>query len=187
MFMTIRNFTHLHICTALKTSHRCNTPYVFWEVPSGYVHVWAAAQPQTLTFLLSPVRCAMHLTIFASSLIFRRLSKTAENDYSLRHVYQYVCLSARLSVRMEQLASHRTDFHEIWYLSIFRKFVKKCPLHFNLTRITGTLHEDLCTFMIISRWFLLRIRNVSDKSCRENQNTHFISNNFFPKIVPFMR
>ena len=29
----------------------------------------------------------------------------------------------------------------------------------NQTRITGTLHEDLCTFMIISRSFL-RMRNV---------------------------
>jgi len=25
------------------------------------------------------------------------------------------------SVRMEQLGSHRKDFHEIWYLIIFRK------------------------------------------------------------------
>jgi len=25
------------------------------------------------------------------------------------------------------------------------------------------------------------MRNVSDKSCRENQNTHIIFNNFFPK------
>jgi len=33
-------------------------------------------------------------------------------------------------------------------------------------RIVGNLHEDLCTFMI-SRWLLRRIRNVSDKSCRE--------------------
>jgi hypothetical protein len=30
------------------------------------------------------------------------------------------------------------------------------------------------------------MRNVLDKSCRENQNTHFIFNNFFPKILPFM-
>jgi len=30
-----------------------------------------------------------------------------------------------------------------------------------------------------SRSFLLRIRNVSDKICREIQNTHFTSNHFF--------
>jgi len=34
------------------------------------------------------------------------------------------------------------------------------------------------------RSFLLRMRNVSDKSCRENQNKHFMFNNFFfSKIV----
>jgi len=37
---------------------------------------------------------------------------------------------------------------------------------------------DICTFMIISRSVLLKMRNVSDKSCRENQNTHFMFNNF---------
>jgi hypothetical protein len=30
-----------------------------------------------------------------------------------------------LSVRMEQLGSHLTVFHETWYLSIFKKSVKK--------------------------------------------------------------
>jgi hypothetical protein len=40
-----------------------------------------------------------------------------------------------------------------------------------------TLHEDLCTFMIVSRWILLR--NFSHKCCRENQNTNFMFNNFF--------
>ena len=40
---------------------------------------------------------------------------------------------------------------------------------------------------IISLSVLVRMRNVSDKSCRENQNTHFVFSDFFPKIVPFMR
>jgi len=33
--------------------------------------------------------------------------------------------------------------------------------------------------MIISRSFLLRIRNISDKPCTENPNNNFIPNNFF--------
>ena len=33
-----------------------------------------------------------------------------------------------------------------------------------------------------------RMRNVSDQSCREYQNTHFVSSNFFfSKTVQFMR
>jgi len=59
---------------------------------------------------------------------------------------------------------------------------------FKMPTITGTLHEHQDTFFIISRSVLLRMRNVSDKSCTENQNTHFVfSNIFFSKIVPFMR
>ena len=45
--------------------------------------------------------------------------------------------------------------------------------------MTGTLREDLCSFLIISHWVLLRMRIFSDESCRENQNTRFIFNNFF--------
>jgi len=43
--------------------------------------------------------------------------------------------------------------------------------------MTGTLHEDLCTIKI-SRSVLLIMRNGADKSCRENQNTRFMFNDF---------
>ena len=45
-------------------------------------------------------------------LIFRRVRKFLEATC-------HVCSS----VRMEQLGSHWTDFHEIWHLSAFRKSV----------------------------------------------------------------
>jgi hypothetical protein len=48
-----------------------------------------------------------------------------------------------------------------------------------MTRIAGTLYEDRYPFLIISSSFVLRMRSVSDKSCRENENTHFVINNFF--------
>jgi hypothetical protein len=44
-----------------------------------------------------------------------------------------------------------------------------------------TLHEDVFTFMTISLWILLRMRNVSNIICRENQNTRFMFSNFFRK------
>jgi len=53
--------------------------------------------------------------------------------------------------------------------------------------MAATLHEDLCSLMIVSRRIILRMGNVSDKSCRENQNAHFMFSNFFPKIVACMR
>jgi hypothetical protein len=44
-----------------------------------------------------------------------------------------------------------------------------------------TSYEDAFTFMTISRSVLLRMRNVTGKSCRENKTTHFTLNNFFPE------
>jgi hypothetical protein len=52
---------------------------------------------------------------------------------------------------MEQLRSHWTDFHETLYLSIFRKVVNKIQAPLKSDKNNGTLHEDLCTFVTISR------------------------------------
>jgi hypothetical protein len=42
------------------------------------------------------------------------------------------------------------------------------------------------TVLIICCLVLIRIRNISEHSCRGNQNTHFMSNNiFFSKSCPF--
>ena len=58
-------------------------------------------------------------------------------------------------------------------------------IHLNLTRITSILHEDQYTFMMIPRSFLLTMINVTDKSCRENQNTRIIFNNIYPENRAF--
>jgi hypothetical protein len=45
--------------------------------------------------------------------------------------------------------------------------------------MTGTLHEHPCTSMIVSRRIIFKMENISDKSCRENQNTHFMFSTLF--------
>jgi hypothetical protein len=45
--------------------------------------------------------------------------------------------------------------------------------------MTGTLRKDVSTFVIVSREILLRMKNISNESCRENLNTHFMFGNFF--------
>ena len=67
---------------------------------------------------------------------------------------------------------------DIW--GFFENLSRKFKLHLNRKKKAGTLHEDQHTFLIISRSFLLRMRNVSDKSCRENRNTYFVCNNSHP-------
>jgi hypothetical protein len=47
-----------------------------------------------------------------------------------------------------------------------------------------TLHEDVCTFMIYCS-VLLRMGNDADKSTTDNQNTHFMLNNFFSEKRAF--
>jgi hypothetical protein len=88
-------------------------------------------------------------------------------------------ISFVMSVRMEQLSSQWTDFYEIWYLSIFRQSCENIHFFQNPTRIMGTSHVDLCTFMIISCWILLRMRNVCDKRCRKVKTHNFTFNKVF--------
>jgi hypothetical protein len=84
-----------------------------------------------------------------------------------------VCASARPPVRIEQLGSRWTDIHKSLHLRIFRKSVENIHVSLKPDKNNGTLHEDQHTFLITSRSILLRMRNVSDESCRENQTTHF--------------
>ena len=50
-----------------------------------------------------------------------------------------------------------------------------------MTRIKVTLYEGLPTFTAASRCIILKMRNMSDKICKWNQNTHFVFGNFFLK------
>jgi hypothetical protein len=81
---------------------------------------------------------------------------------------------------MEQLGSHRTDFHEIWYLSIFGNLWGKMQVSLKSDENNGTLREEQYTFLIIFRSVLFRIRNVSDKIV-EKIKTNFVFNIFFPQ------
>ena len=49
-------------------------------------------------------------------------------------------------------------------------------------RSTERKYRTVCPPMVISRSDLCRIRNISDQSCIENQNTHFVFRNFFLRI-----
>jgi len=70
----------------------------------------------------------------------------------------------------------------------FQKSVEKIQVSLKSDKKSGTLHAaDRYTFVKVSRSVSLRMRDVSENGCGENQNTKFVFKNFFPKIVPFMR
>ena len=94
-----------------------------------------------------------------------------------------VCLPVRLPActsAWNNSAPNERIFMKFDVWRFFKNFKRKFKFHWNPTRITDTLHEDLHTFMIISRSFLLRIKNVSDRICRQNQSTHFVFYNIPP-------
>ena len=95
--------------------------------------------------------------------------------------------SSRLSVRPYGTTWLKLDGFSLNFIfATFQKSVEKIQVSLDLTRITITLNKDLRTLMIFC-YIRLRMRNISDKSCRENETTHFTFNNLFLKIVPFMR
>ena len=100
---------------------------------------------------------------------------------------------ACLCVCMEQLGSHWTNFKvatlisdkpcppplpykpcydEIWYLMILWNSFEKIQHSLKSYKNDWYFTWSLCTFKIISRWNILRLRNVFDRVCRQNQNTY---------------
>jgi len=65
---------------------------------------------------------------------------------------------------MEQLGSYWTDFHEIWYVSIFRKPVEKIQVSLTSDKNNGYF---TWTVMYNSHAVILRMRRVSEKPRRE--------------------
>jgi len=120
--------------------------------------------------------------------VFRRVLQNCEKRLLLvvpsrPSVRGFVCQS----VRKEQLGSHWTDFHEIWYLSILQKSVQTPQVTLKIEKNNGYFTWRITyTFDDISL-ISSRTKNGSDKNCRENRNTHFMFNKFLSKIVPFMR
>ena len=126
------------------------------------------------------LRCHLH-QFMSAWMIFSCVRKIAKSDYQLRH------LSIRLSTWNNSAPTKRIFMKlDIWgsFLKICRKKIQvrlqSDKSNVYVTRRPMHIYEK-------SRLILLRMRNVSDKYCRENQNTHFMFKHIFPKIVPFMR
>ena len=75
----------------------------------------------------------------------------------------------------------RTDFNSIWHLSnVLKPFgKKKFNFHQKPNKNIWYFTWRPVYITTISRLILLRMINISDSSCRENQNTKFIFTNFF--------
>jgi hypothetical protein len=109
----------------------------------------------------------VHCFSYFVSTLFHKISKSACWLY-------HVCLFSvcpHVTTRLPRRIFSKSD------ILFFGKYVERNKVWWNMTRITGTLRECVCTFVIVYRWVLLRMRDV--QSCRENENTHFVFNNYF--------
>jgi hypothetical protein len=79
------------------------------------------------------------------------------------------CLSVRFSA-WKFSASTGRNFIKLYIRVFFENLSRNFKFHYNRTRITGTLHDNQYTFLVISRLIPFRVENVSDKCCRENDN-----------------
>jgi hypothetical protein len=92
-------------------------------------------------------------------------------------IAQSDCLlcDACLSVNIEQLGSHRADFHEIWYLKVFRKSFQEVRGSLTTDKTDGTVRVDQYTFTLISRSVPPRMRNISGKILwRKSKHTFYV-------------
>jgi len=64
-------------------------------------------------------------------------------------------------------------FAKFWTVTISFVIYDDTSVHYNLTRISGLIHEDLSAFMNISNSAFPRLRNISNKICSETK-THIL-------------
>jgi hypothetical protein len=77
----------------------------------------------------------------------------------------------------------RLSLNGFWWNLVFWALVdnvsKRSKSHWVMTRIMGTLREYPCVFVIICHWILFITRHVSNKICRESENTFSVQLCFF--------
>jgi hypothetical protein len=96
------------------------------------------------------------------------------------------CTSVPLSVRTEQPGYYCTGFHKISYWSIFRKSVEKIQFSSISDKNNGYFtwrSTYICNHISLDPPYNVKCFR---QNCRGNQNTNFMFETFFLKIVPFM-
>ena len=115
-------------------------------------------------------------TLCYAELAFWAHSQKSKKKWLLASSYLSVCPFAQ---NISVPTGWNFMIFDIWVF--FENLSRKFKIHLNRAGKMGTLLEDQYIFIITSCSVLLRMRNGSDKSCRENQNTHFMFNNVVSK------
>ena len=112
------------------------------------------------------------LSVFVFIYLFTVLETIAKlRKATISFVMSFVVLYISLSVCPHEATRLPLDgFLWNWMCVFFENLSTKFVCNSNLIRITETLREDQYTCTITSPSVLLRMSNVSDKSCREKKH-----------------
>ena len=99
----------------------------------------------------------------------------------------FFIMSVCPSVRIEQLGSHWTDFHEIWCSRIFQNHREKIRVSLQSDKNNGYFtRRTIYIFLSYLAQLFLEWEMFQTKVIQKIK-THFVFNNFSWNIVPFMR
>jgi len=105
-------------------------------------------------------------------------SQNCKSDWKLRHVCPSI--SVRPSAKNNSAPIGRI-FMNIWHLRIFRKSIENIQFSLKWDKHRGYFTWRPIYIFIVSRSFLLRMRNVPHKVVKKIKTHHFAFNNFFKK------
>ena len=93
-----------------------------------------------------------------------------EGPVAVRSAVVSIVTSVCLSVHPYKLTRPPPNGHifvKFYIWGIFENLTRKSNFGWNLRKFADTLYEDVCAFVVISRWILLRIRKISEKECKK--------------------
>ena len=148
----------------------------------------SCASPRKQTSFTSDSLLGMHVSTNASITCWYK----TEISRKIGQCMSFLCALAKLQKRLlassysvhlsawKNLTATEWIFMKSVIWVFFGNLLRNFKSHEILTRIPGSFHEYQYNFFFtISRSVLLRMRNVSDNSNTENQNTHFYKQQFF--------
>ena len=102
--------------------------------------------------------------------VLRRFRKIAGSDYYLRQVCLAVCPYAWNNSPPTGWIFMKFELPVFF----FETLSKKIRMELKSDKNNATLHTDILTVIIVSHSVLIKIRNLANKVCRENQNTFHV-------------
>ena len=130
--------------------------YVPWSFPANILFsLLRLSHNSSLIFHLQPSKVP---AVLVTSAFLRRIRKVAKSDCQLCHISLYICSSVRPNgtTRLQM-----DGFFKFYIWIFFNRMSRNLKLLSNPIKIVSTLYDDICTFMIISLWILLKTRNVN--------------------------